>query len=150
MTEEITDVLQADNLINPNNAPLSENGGTSGTIALYQAFGGSAFRCVVVDCNNFQTSSIGTDWLVLPSSFSLGALIISTNLGNKQSFSIANEGVTQNVAIVTSLAGSGGNGVMQDHFFGNTICSVRGPFNEIMGNAGGAGPANGQIIIIGI
>lgn len=138
--------------LQPNVAGTNLAGGLSGTATVWQPFGGSGLKLVLVELNAFRTGA-SNQTLALPVAFSTMALVWTGNIGSAtgfNGFSLTSGGTPQNLNIITTWSVNGGTSTSATKMFGNSLAQVFNPFDSLQFLSGSTGNTFGTFIILGI
>lgn len=126
--------------------PVVLNGATAGTATLYQNMTGT-FKSLIVVLAGFQNNGGGTQTLGIPTPFTTGAFVQSSDVNT---FGLGSSGALQALEVVTALASGGGSASSVTVIGSYSFASCASAFDSIKFSTGAASAHTGLILIRGI
>lgn len=131
-------------------APTSITGTTSGGITLYQPFRGPSFKMVIMRLTQYRNNGGHTQGIVLPAAFTARCKVWCGDMPST-GVQFQKSGVTQNIAVPTSVSTTGNSVTNVPTLFRHTygeILSESG-WDTMIIPTGGTAIADGVIFIVG-
>lgn len=115
-----------------NVAAVTITGTTGGSASLYQFLRGNVKACILY-LNNYQNNSATEQVISLPQAYTAKAFIFTGNLGGGMQLRPYTGGTApiSQVRVTTSLAATGGNALVQNTIYANSIGRFTSGFDAI-------------------